>query len=279
MAASAWLRTFYTGMVYDSKQTLHRSSIASFVGYTCLQPVFFLLAAWVAYTILQSVGATYFRGITGATSYITYVTVGLALSGIITQSANGGFTAVKAEQWLGTIEPVLRTPASAYAWVAGKLVIGEIFGFVPLITTLLFAYVVFGIHLSSAPAIAAAALAILLMLVSMSVLATIFASISLFMRDNPSLLINSFMNFLAGLAYPVSVLPIQAQWVAWSLPSTYGVDVARKALLLGLGLGDPRVQFELLAMCAITLILLPIGYVSFTRSIKAAEKSGKLDVG
>ena len=279
MDTSTLLKTFYTGMVYDSKQTLHRSSLTSFVAYTCLQPVFFLLAAWVAYTILQSVGATYFHGLTGATSYVTYVTVGLALSGIITQSANGGFTAVKTEQWQGTIEPVLRTPASAYAWVTGKLVVGELFGFVPLMSTLLFGYAIFGIHLASAPAIGAAVLAIALTLISMSVLATIFASVSLFLRDNPSLLINSFLTFLAGLAYPVSVLPIQAQWVAWSLPSTYGVDVARKALLLGLGLNNSQIQIELLEMLAITLVLLPIGYVSFTRSIKAAEKSGKLDTG
>jgi hypothetical protein len=57
------------------------------------------------------------------------------------------------------------------------------------------------------------------------------------------------------------------------------VDVARKALLLGLGLGDFQIQLELLEMLAITLVLLPIGYLSFTRSIKAAEKSGKLDTG
>jgi ABC-2 type transport system permease protein len=279
MATSTWLRTFYTAMVYDSKQTLHRSSLTSFVAYNCLHPVFFLLAAWVTYTILQSVGVAYFRGITGAGSYISYVIIGLALSGIIAQSAGGGFSAVKFEQWQGTIEPVFRTPASNYAWLTGKLVAGELFGFIPLITTLLFGYAIFGIHLASAPAIGAAALAIVLMLISMSVLATIFAGVSVLLRDNPSVLVTSFLNFFAGLVYPISILPIQAQWISWSLPSTYGVDVARKALLLGLGLGDSRIQLELLEMLAITLVLLPIGYLSFTRSIKAAEKSGRLDTG
>jgi len=281
MTAGTWLKAFYTAMIYDSKQALHRSSLASFVAYNCLQPTFSLLAAWVAYTILQSVGATYFRGITGITSYLTFAIIGLALSTIIAQSAYGGFGAVKYEQWMGTAEPVLRTPASSYAWLTGKLAAEELFGLIPVVTTILFGYAIFGLQLTSSPALGTAVLAVTVMMVSMLVLATLFAGISILTEEptDASLLATSFMLFFAGLVFPISVLPTQVQWIAWCFPSTYGVDITRKALLLGLGLGDPQIQLEFVKMIAITLVLLPIGYLTFKRSIRRAEKRGSLEAG
>jgi ABC-type polysaccharide/polyol phosphate export permease len=281
MSAISWFGAFYTAMVYDSKQSFHRRGLVSFVAYNCLNPIFSLLSAWVAYTILQSVGATYFRGITGIASYMTFATIGLAFNGIIHQSAFGGFSAVRFEQWQGTLEPVIRTPASNHAWLFGKLVVGELFGFIPLISTLLFGAAIFGFQLASAPALGAAALAIVMMLVSMSVVSFVFGSVSVFVKDptDAAILVTSFLGFFSGLVFPVSVLPPQVQWFSWILPSTYGVDVARKALLLGMGLGDWQVQYELMVMLAITLILLPISYLAFSRAVRMAERSGALDTG
>jgi ABC-2 type transport system permease protein len=278
MTMNTWVRTFYTAMVFDSKQMFHRRSLASFVAYNILNPIFFLLSAWVAYTILQSVGPTYFRGITGITSYMTFATIGLSFNGIISQSSFIGFNAIKLEQWQGTIEPIFSTPASNYAWLMGKLVVGELYGFVPLIGTLLFGYGVFGIQVASAPAIVVAALAIAMMLVSMSVLASIFAGISIFVSDptSPAVLVTSYLAFFSGLAFPVSILPAQAQWIAWSLPSTYGVDVTRNALLLGLGLDNAQVQVELLKMFVVTIVCLVVGYLGFVKALGAAKKRGAL---
>jgi ABC-2 type transport system permease protein len=160
-------------------------------------------------------------------------------------------------------------------------VAGELFGLVPVVTTIVFGYAIFGIRLTSAPAYDAAVLAVAMMMISMSVLATLFAGISILTEEpsDASILVTSFMTFFAGLVFPISVLPVQAQWISWCFPSTYGVDVTRKALLLGLGLGDAQIQLELLKMLGITLVLLPVGYLTFKKSIERAERRGSLEAG
>jgi ABC-type polysaccharide/polyol phosphate export permease len=161
------------------------------------------------------------------------------------------------------------------------VVAGELFGLIPVVTTIALGYAIFGLQLTSTPALGTAALGVATTMVSMSVLATLFAGISVLTEEpsDASILVNPFILFFAGLVFPISVLPAQAQWIAWCLPSTYGVDITRKALLLGVGLDNPQIQLEFVKMIAITLLLLPVGYLTFRWSIRRAERRGSLEAG
>ena len=77
---------------------------------------------------------------------------------------------------------------------------------------------------------------------------------------------------LAGTMFPVSVLPVWLQKVAYFFPLTHSLDVARKTLLMGASLGE--VKESLFVLLVFTIILIPITISVNKTCMNYAKKRG-----
>ena len=79
---------------------------------------------------------------------------------------------------------------------------------------------------------------------------------------------------LAGVYYPVAILPDWLERVSALLPLTYALEGMRKAVLQGYTLYDCR--FEILALLGFSAVLLPLAFLSFRFAVKRAKTEGSL---
>jgi len=81
-------------------------------------------------------------------------------------------------------------------------------------------------------------------------------------------------NLLAGVYYPVEVLPDWLRSFSHLLPATYSFDALRRTMLQGASLAD--VGQDLLALGEFTLVLLPIGLIALRYAVRWAKMDGSL---
>jgi ABC-2 type transport system permease protein len=79
---------------------------------------------------------------------------------------------------------------------------------------------------------------------------------------------------LAGVYYPIQVLPKWLQSFGYLLPATYAFDALRHTLLQGASLND--IEGDLLALAGFILVLLPVGLVAFRFAVRWAKMDGSL---
>jgi len=79
---------------------------------------------------------------------------------------------------------------------------------------------------------------------------------------------------VAGVYYPVSVLPEWMQWLSVISPATYALDGIRDAIIDGAGVTDmwPNIW----PLILIGMVSIPLGLEVFRRGERYAKKHGKL---
>jgi len=77
-------------------------------------------------------------------------------------------------------------------------------------------------------------------------------------------------------AFPIDILPEWGKIIARMIPLTWGIDATRRALLLGAGISDTSLLIAIGILSTLTVILLPIGALLFSKLEKAAKKTGAL---
>ncbi len=80
--------------------------------------------------------------------------------------------------------------------------------------------------------------------------------------------------FLTGTLFPVDTLPKPLQWVSAAIPLTHSLRAMRMALLQGASLSAlaPEISFLLL----FSLVLLPVGLLTFSFCLQRARRHGTL---
>jgi len=86
--------------------------------------------------------------------------------------------------------------------------------------------------------------------------------------------LGSVSSLLAGVFYPVAVLPDWLEPVSRFIPLTYALDAMRLAMLKGSSLYD--VHIDILALLGFTLVLTPLAFFVFRKALKRAKKEGSL---
>ncbi|TEU16628.1 MAG: ABC transporter permease, partial [Anaerolineales bacterium] len=81
-------------------------------------------------------------------------------------------------------------------------------------------------------------------------------------------------NLLAGVYYPIQVLPDWLRFFSRLLPATYFFDALRRTMLQSASLTD--VGQDLLALIGFAIVLLPIGLVAFHYAVRWAKTDGSL---
>jgi ABC-2 type transport system permease protein len=81
-------------------------------------------------------------------------------------------------------------------------------------------------------------------------------------------------SLLAGVYYPISVLPDWLTPLSRILPMTYALDAMRLAMLKGYSLYE--VRFDVLVLFGFAIILTPLAFLVFRKALKRAKKEGSL---
>jgi ABC-2 type transport system permease protein len=222
--------------------------------------------------------------------YVNYVITGMVVGALMGTALAGPYTGLLNAFWDNRVEMILVSPlrlpvfavgVSAGTWVptATRIVIyllgGTLFlGFTWPAPSGLLAFVV---------VIAAGILACTgLGLMAASMIYMIDARGG---RDPIRFVVENIAGLVAGVYFPLQVLPVWAQWLAHLIPHTFALDGARRALY-GLDSVPPLpvhdlvdvdpLLLDVLILLAYAAVAVPVGWRLFHHGMELARKDGRL---
>ena len=135
--------------------------------------------------------------------------------------------------------------------------------------------IVFGFSISQANFLTAVVV-LILSVTSFSGIGILSAAIVLVIKKgNPiALIFGGVSSLLAGVFYPISVLPGWLMPLSRILPLTYALDAMRLAMLKGYSLYE--VRLDVLVLLGFTLVLTPAAFIVFREALKRAKRDGSL---
>jgi len=209
------------------------------------------------------------------TDYFHFALLGIAFYPFIGLSSNSLAEAVHEYQHTGTLEVLFLSPTPILASLVMSTLWRYCWALAESLFYLLAAGLLFQAHLAWAN-LFSAALVVLLTVLANAGLGFINASFVLVTKRTSPLarLLGLATNLLAGVYYPVEVLPGWLRTFSRLLPASYSLDALRRTMLQSASLG--QVGHDLLALVAFAAALLPIGLVAFRYAVRWAKIDGSL---
>jgi ABC-2 type transport system permease protein len=203
-----------------------------------------------------------------------------ALTGMIVLSfANLGLStfsrSISDEQRMGTLEVLLSSPAQPSVLLTGAFVVPLVLTAGQITTYLVVAVVLFGASfpidgvLLAIPVLAVTALTFC----AFGVFSAAF--IILTKRGDPLTAAGAQVTtFFAGTLFPVDLLPGPIQALTKLVPAYYGLEGVRGAMLGQASVADVAQDF--LVVAGFAVVLVPLSFAVFSRSLAAARRTGTL---
>ncbi len=207
--------------------------------------------------------------------YFSFVLIGLAFTGFLGLSLSNFAQSIRDGQMMGTLEIMLLSPTRLSAILLSSSLWAYLFTTLRVVIYLLVGAFVFGasFHQSNAPA---ALLVMILSIASFSGIGILSAALVLLVKkgDPITWLLGGASSLLAGVYYPVSVLPEWLEPFSRVLPLTYALDAMRLAMLKGYSIYELR--FDILVLLGFTVVLTPLAFLAFRKALKRAKTEGSL---
>jgi ABC-2 type transport system permease protein len=216
-------RIFWTSAIFAPKTTLGFMRVDFVLGEVFVLPftqmVFFAFVA----TLANNPDAS-----------VSYVVVGNAIATVTYTSVWTVSFTTSSEKSLGTLEPLLATPASRTALFTGRTLVPILLSLATVTVGLVYAVAVFHAPFAAAGAVPVA-ISILLVAVSMVGFGLLIAGVALFLRTS-IILANLFLFaglLVSGVNFPVSQLPFAVAAIGYAFPLTWGIASIRVAMAGG----------------------------------------------
>jgi ABC-2 type transport system permease protein len=237
---------------------------------TTLLGAFFSLTLFYYISRLVHVGA-----FQSSDAYYAFAVTGLVTLQILNSTLQTPPASLRQELVAGTFERIVTTPFGPVGSALAMMVFPFIYALLVGLVMVLFAGLVFGVsvHWSTLPLViplavlgAAAFAAFGVVLLAMVLLFKQILSGTTFIVAGISL--------IAGLYFPVALLPGWIRWASDVQPFTPSVDLLRWALI-GRPLTDPA-WLDLLRVVGFTVILLPLAVVFLKRAVRISQARGTI---
>jgi ABC-2 type transport system permease protein len=205
--------------------------------------------------------------------YFAFVVIGMVTLSVVTSTLQTGPSAIRQELVAGTFERMLVSPFGAVASVISMMIFPFLYGIVLSVVTLTTADLFFDMSVSwsSAPlALSAAALGAA-SFVPFGVLIAA-AVIAVKQADSMTAFVVAGMSIVAGLYFPISLLPDWIEWASEVQPFTPSVDLLRH-FLIDMPF-DGSVAVAMLKLVGFTVVLLPISIGALAGAIKLGRRRG-----
>ena len=207
-----------------------------------------------------------------APSYFAFAIVGVLLGAVLNATSSTVGSRVRDEQLTGTLEILAASPLNSFELCVGLVSFPFLFALVRLGIYTIFALTVLGLELPSAdwPGF------LLVLLTTGAAIAPIgiLAGAAALVVKRGHVVASTgvyLMTFLAGMAFPISVLPGWIRWISDLIPLRYAFDGARAALFTGGGWG-----MDVVVLSAIAAALWPSALVAFSWALTFAKRKAAL---
>lgn len=171
------------------------------------------------------------------------------------------------EKERGTMEVLLVSPVRPLMMIVAKAVPYLVLAFVILFTILLMSHYVLGVPLQGSLfwIVAVSAVYILLAL-SLGLLISNVAQSQLAALLLSAMVLLMPVVMLSGMMFPIESMPMVLQWVSALMPPRYYIDMMRKLMIMGVGIGE--VAHELAVLVIMTALLLMVSLVKFKKRLE-----------
>jgi len=249
--------------------------------------LFFLLGKTTAGSAATLLPAAY------GTNYLSFVIVGVTVNIFINTNLVDPYIRIQRAYFNGTMDLFLLSPVSRYTPLLGLMTKSAIDDYPRLFVTFGLGWLIFGATFNLHYLLPALLFTLLFLAAGFGVglvSASSFYLLDIKKGNEPvSFVVQGLLaTLVAGVYYPVTVLPPSLQWLACAIPHTYAFDALRRLLCPGAVLDDPVLPIQhafagvsplLIDGVALGLlggVLLPLGLYLYGRGIERARGNGTL---
>ncbi len=207
--------------------------------------------------------------------YFSFLLVGIAFTKFTNSTMRSFAHKIEDYQVTGTLEAMLSTPTSIYRILFSSVLWQHLYVTIIMVVYFLIGIAFFGLTVGNANWLSVCCV-LFLTVTSFSSLGILAASfIMLYKRGDPVLwLFGIVSSVLGGVYFPVKILPQWLQYISDYIPITYILKAMRKGLFEGATLTE--IAPQVVALLLFSLILMPLGLMSFNHSVRKAKDAGTL---
>jgi ABC-2 type transport system permease protein len=207
--------------------------------------------------------------------YFAYVVVGLVILGVLTSALGMPASMVRQELVAGTFERLVLSPFGAVGAVVAMMGFPLLRAVVVGLITLVFADAAFGLSLQWPDALLAIPVGVIAALAFAPFGLAAAAGVVLFKRAEAiTMLVIAGVSLVAGVYFPVSLLPDWIRWAAHVQPFTPAIELMRH-LLVGTRLSGSA-AVAALKLAAFAAVLLPLAGALLTVALRVGRRRGTL---
>jgi ABC-2 type transport system permease protein len=208
-----------------------------------------------------------------ADDYFAFVVVGLVILQVLTSTMYTPPVVLQTELVAGTFERILVSPFGPMAGICSMLVFPFIFSIVSATLMLAFAYLVFGLPVEWDTAALGLPVAVLGTLAFSCFGVVLVGAMLVFKQAIAGTnWIVALISLIAGLYFPVKLLPDWIEWTSEVQPFTPTVDLLRN-VLVGTPLEDPAWRSVLIVL-AFTVVLMPVSVWLLKKTVGVSRTRG-----
>jgi ABC-2 type transport system permease protein len=207
--------------------------------------------------------------------YYAFVVVGVVIFGVLTSTLVTPLATLRAELQAGTFERMVVSPFGPVRCIASLLIFPLLMALVLGVLSMTFATLVFGLDVRWSTAGAAIPIAALAAIAFAPFGLVMCAAVVLFKQTNAGAsFVMAGVTLLAGVYFPVVLLPDWIEWASDVQPFTPAVDLLRNTLV-GTPLHDSA-WLEVLKLVGFAVALLPLAAMVLRAAVSRSRRRGTI---
>jgi ABC-2 type transport system permease protein len=207
--------------------------------------------------------------------YFGFVVVGMVILEVLTSTLTAPIATLRAELLTGNFERIVVSPFGAVASIASLTLFPLALGFAVGVVTIALAALLFGLDLHWATAPAAIPVGLLGALAFAPFGLLLAAAVTTFKQTSAgAALIVTGLSLVAGLYFPIALLPGWIQWTSDVQPFTPAVDLLRHLLV-----GTPMhgsAGAAVLKLAAFAAVMLPVAILLLRAAVDRGRRKGTI---
>lgn len=228
------------------------------------------------------------HGIAGG--YVDFVLTGLALNVLLSTALTGPYLGLMDSFWSNRIEILLASPLRLPGFVMGLSIGKFVDAAIQIAVILCGGWLFFGFVWPSGTNVALFVCVLLPALGAVVGLGLAAAGMVYLLdarggQDPVQFAVQTISSLVAGVYFPIQVLPAGVRWLCYLVPQTYALDGMRRALFGGHSLVAPSLLsglplspfvLDVLILLAYGGLALPLGWLLFRHGMEKARIDGRL---
>lgn len=210
-----------------------------------------------------------------ADDYFGFVVVGTAILQMLTSTLTGPIGTLRSELMTGNFERLVVSPFGPVGSIVSMTIFPMLLGLAVSVITLVFAALAFGLDLSGPEALLAIPVSILGAL-AFAPFGLLMAALALLFKGTNAgaTFVVTGLSLVAGLYFPVSLLPDWIRWVSDVQPFTPAADLLRDLLLDTPA--DVSVAGSLVTLIAFAIVMLPVATLVLRAAVAKSRRDGTI---